>query len=127
MTEVALLLPQPSNEMIYVDSRSVAPVSLNALTESDGHDGFNSASNGQPSTRHHLPTAPPHLLAGRFALWNPATSRGAMDAALQALIDKAICEKLDAVAKMLETRAGNLPYVKAWRRAAQIVRAQKPN
>jgi hypothetical protein len=126
MTEANLLLNQPSPKVGYQGIRSVAPASLNALIESDGHDGFNSASNGQPSPRQ-IADISAVFCAGRSAFQNHQTSRGTMDAAIQALVEQSVRERLEAAAKTIETRAGNVLYVKAWRIAAKIVREQKPN
>lgn len=49
-----------------------------------------------------------------------------MDAAIQALIEKAVCEALERAAHRLETLGGNLPYEKAWKRGAKEIRALKP-
>lgn len=126
MTEVAQRLPQRSNDLSYVGSRSVAPASLNASTELMWAPGFKAASNSGPIDAAITPTDPA-FYAGRSAFWNPQTSRGVMDAAIQALIDKAVNEALERAARRVETLSGNIPYEKAWRRAAKEIRAFKPN
>jgi len=60
-------------------------------------------------------------------LWQPQSLKGAMDAAFQALIDKAVRDALELAAKKLLSDGCNTTYQKAMRRAAKIVRSQKPN
>lgn len=57
----------------------------------------------------------------------PQAPRGAMDDALQVLIDKSVRDRLELAARALETRSGNLIYIAAWRVAAKIIRAHKPD
>jgi hypothetical protein len=125
MTEVYLSLPPRRSEIVYADSCSVAPASLNALTELMWAPGFKAASNSGPIDAAITPTDPA-FFAGRSAFWNQKISRGVMDAAIQALVDKAVSETLERAAKRVETLAGNIPYEKAWKRAAKEIRAFKP-
>lgn len=120
-SEVYFSLPPPRNEVGYEGSRSVAPASLNALTELMWAPGFKAASNSGPIDTAQTPTDPA-VIAGRSAFWTTN-----MDVVIQALIDSAVRDKLEMVARTLETRAGNAPYVKAWRVAAKIIRSNKPD
>lgn len=126
MSEVYLLLPQTSDKITYTDNRSVVPASLNAPTELMWAPGLNAASNSGPIDTADMPTDPA-VHAGRFAFWLSGSLRGEMDAVIQTLIDQAVRDKLELVAKELLNRAGNAPYVKAWRVAAKIVRSHKPD
>lgn len=50
----------------------------------------------------------------------------AMNIAIQDSTKSAVRAALEAVAQEIEARGGNAIYVKAWKRAAKIVRAHKP-
>lgn len=129
MTEVYLSLPQPKTEIVYSGSRSVAPASLNA--RSDDGEMLPRSSRLEHSVHHRLAwqqgEAQSISLLGAPRSGDPKISRGVMDAAIQALIEKAVSDALERAAKRVETLAGNLPYEKAWRRAAKEIRAFKPN
>lgn len=66
-----------------------------------------------------LPDVPP-LFCGD----ENVAQRGAMNIAIQE--PSAVREALEAVARELETRAGNVVYMQAWKRAAKIIRARIP-
>jgi hypothetical protein len=110
-----------SEQIIYDGSRSVAPASLNALTEPMWAPGFNSASNSGPIGTAYPPTDPAFLSGALGVL----ASRGAMHPDIDA--KTAVREALEAAAKMLENRAGNHVYRSAWRAAAKLVRSCKPD
>lgn len=50
-----------------------------------------------------------------------------MNIAIQDDTKSAVRAALEAVAQEIEARGGNAIYVKAWKRAAKIVRSHKPS
>lgn len=136
MTEVAQRLPPSHSKITYTENcseRDEPATLLNPMGITLGLAAYESL--GRAGSHGRQEVTPPAreakdcglLLFKNSPQLQPITSRGVMDDAIKALIDKAVREALETAAKRLEALSGNVPYEKAWRRAAREVRSYKPD